>query len=128
MFFVTATLFAKADFNSKTLNLDQFKIYSRNPDQTLYSQGLLNIIIMNPLNSTSWDTDSSWYLKVVGGLIIYDSQIGQFSALYMDKFSFNFEGAYWDPLQTSQIVDFNHALNNIEKVPNLDSKLLSVLT
>ena len=79
---------------------------------------------MNPLNSTSWDTDSSWYLKIIGSLVIYDSQIGQLNALYMDKFNFKFEGTYWNPLQTAQLIDLNHDLNSIEEVQNLQSKLL----
>ena len=126
IFFASSSLFTKADFNSKTLSLVQFNVYSRNQDHSLYFHNFLNTIIMNPLNSTSWDTDSSWYLKVVGGLLINDSQIGLLNALYMDKFNFNFAGAYWDPLQTAQLADLNSTFDTIEEAPNIESKLLSI--
>ena len=56
---------------------------------------ITTIMAANPSNSSDWSTDSSWSIKYVGNVQIYEGSSSA-SSIISDKLDFNLEGEYWD--------------------------------
>ena len=80
------------------------------------------MFVVNPRNSTDWSTDTSCYIKLAWGVFFNYPDLGQFPALYMDKFSFNMSSDKWDPIYDSNTVNFGYNKDEITEFVDFESK------
>ena len=64
-------------------------------NQNYRVNNITTIMAANPSNSSDWSTDSSWSIKYVGNVQIYEGSSSA-SSIISDKFDFNLEKQYWD--------------------------------
>ena len=90
-----------------SLTLGDISVYRRNYTQNFYGLLPITLFIQNPLNSTDWSTDPSWYLLNPTSAYFNYSTVGLMPTLYLDKLSFNISGTYCNPMYNTSELGFN---------------------
>ena len=56
------------------------------------------MFVYNPLNSSDWSTDLSWYINYIANEVYLYDFINNPPKIYFDHFNFNINGLYCDPI------------------------------
>ena len=100
-------------YNLEDFKLENISVYRRNYTQDVNGFIDIDMFIYNPLNSSDWSTDVSWYIKTASNVLIaYDYMIIP-PKIYFDQFNFNLNGSYCDPIYNASEFESDFDVNSI---------------
>ena len=111
LYFLDSLNFLTVDFNEGNLELENVSLKRRNYTQNFFGFSSISMFVYNPLNSSDWSTDPSWYIKTTSASQIEDTEMNLSLYISLDKFSFNINETYCNPIFEAR--EFNPYLDNI---------------